>query len=58
MSEDLYAKAVDFVKENRKMIEDVSEELLTRKTMTGDEISRLFTEYENTGEDKNKSSDQ
>ena len=58
MSEDLYAKAVDFVKEYRKMIENVSEELLARKTMTGDEISRLFAEYENTGEDKNKSSDQ
>ena len=45
-SKDFYMKAVVFVKENQEMIKQVSDRLLSDKTMTGDEISKLFAKYE------------
>jgi Holliday junction resolvasome RuvABC ATP-dependent DNA helicase subunit len=49
VSSEIYEKSVAFIKENMDMIEQISDNLLIRKTMTGDEIGGMFAEYEKAG---------
>lgn len=45
-SQNLYEQSVAFIRDNRDIIEQVSDALLAAKTMTGEEISRLIAKKE------------
>lgn len=45
ISREMYEKAVDFIKTNKDLIELASDALLNNKTMSGDELSNIFSNY-------------
>lgn len=53
-SQHLYEQSVAFIRDNRGIIEQVSDALLAAKTMTGEEISRLIAKKEKTEETAEK----